>query len=75
MDPTSPSHPRIFHRDHLFYTPFSTCKSFRSRDLEVELIRQEKEDFHAGCRTPIPPLEGLISEKSGKSGHIALETV
>jgi hypothetical protein len=36
---------------------------------------KEKEDVHAGCRTPIPPLEGLVNEKSGKSGHIALETV
>jgi hypothetical protein len=40
----------------------------------VELICQEKDDVHAGCRTSIPPLEGLVNEKNGK-GHVALETV
>jgi hypothetical protein len=75
MDSTSFSYPRVFHRNHLLHTSFSICKSLHSRDLEVELICQETEDAHGGCRTPIPPLEGLINEKSGKSGHIALETV
>jgi hypothetical protein len=75
MDLTSPSYPRVFHRDHILHTSFSICKSPHPRDLKVELICQEKEDVHGGCRTPIPPLEGLVNEKSGKSGHIALETV
>jgi hypothetical protein len=75
MDLASPSYPRVFHRHYLLHTPLSICKSLRSRDLKVELICQETEDVHGGCRTPIPPLEGLINEKSGKSGHIALETV
>ena len=42
---------------------------------EMDLIFQDEQHGDGGCRYPIPPLEGLVNEKGGESGHIALETV